>query len=191
MKKLGLLGALFLAAGLAVAQTSRLPEEVCGATLRDLSGSLFLEPLAGADRYRIHFLDVTDPANPEELSTLEVTGVQYFTPAHVEGIRYGRVYRVTVDGQAAGSWTEGDPCILYTPAFPHSRLEESHCGTTLSSLTSQLGVQKVPGASDYQLRIEDENREVVSESPWPARRRGRPLERAMPDRYPVSLTMKS
>ncbi len=153
---------LALAANPACGQAPQIFGEHCGATLQSLNGSLFFEPLAGASQHRIRFQEL-EGGGAGELPPIEVSEVSYFTPAHVDGIRYGRRYRVTIDGKSSGGWTAGASCVLYTPAFPHTRISGALCGSTAPSLATQISADPVPGATDYSFLIEDEEGQTVDE----------------------------
>lgn len=155
-----MVGFLFLQASFVSGQVPVVTPASCGATMRDLSDSILITPVVGVQQYRVRFIDVTNPANPIDLPALTTPGA-YFTPAHVQGIKYDRIYKVFVDANTSDGWAAGGACILYSPAFPHSRIVNTMCGVTLKNLSDQLMVQQVPAASDYEFLIQDSDGTIL------------------------------
>ena len=156
-----LAGILLWPATFIFGQAPTIVSDSCGITLRDLSDSLFIEPVTDAQQYYVRFIDITNSPARTELPALPVIGVRYFSPAAVQKIQYDRIYEVLIDAKTPAGLITGRPCILYTPAFPHSRIANNMCGVTLKLLSDQLIVQQVPAATDYEFLIQDANGTIL------------------------------
>ena len=127
-----------------------LSANLCGTTVTTLSDQIPHTAFPGATDYRYRI-------TTGSTSFVHVRGaaIAHFAFAVVPGIQYNTNYTVEVAAFANGVWSAyGPTCALSTPPQPPTtQLGPTYCGVTVSSLSSWLFSNYVPGSTDYRYEV--------------------------------------
>lgn len=126
----------------------------CGRTLDSLAQIVYIDPVGGASNFEY---ELTDSATSSVLMYQRGTGNLSLKLIWIPGITNGSTYYVRVRAFAGGVWGPyGSTCILRTPASgPTTQVQAQYCGTTVSSLTSLIRVDRLPTSSNYEYELTD------------------------------------
>lgn len=130
--------------------TPQIQGSFCGNTISSLNNYIFSVPVTGASNYEYRISNA-----PLSYTTTLLTGNSgYFKFSNIPSIRYGTTYNVEVRANIGGTWSGyGPSCAITTPAWPSAEIQSSFCGTTLSSINTNIYANNIPGAANYKFLI--------------------------------------
>ena len=128
---------------------TKLIDSQCGVTLASVSTPIWANEIFSATNYRF---EVTG-AN---VNIIETTN-RYFSLSQIPGVAYNTTYAIRVAYKFGGTWRNyGASCNVSTPAtVTTTKLIDSQCGKTLSSMTAQVVANEVYQATDYRFEVTD------------------------------------
>jgi hypothetical protein len=146
--------------------TTKVQDSQCGVTLTSLTTTISANTVANATGYRFK---VVNGATTEVIEVLNSRSFRLTSLAG--GTFYNTIYTISVATKYNGVWGEyGDECAISTPAFPLTKVQDSQCGITLSSLNTTISARSVASATGYRFKIingaSTQIIEAVSGSRW-------------------------
>lgn len=159
----------------------------CDSTLLTINQPVYASLVSGAQMYRFK---VTDVITNQEVTIDRVLRVFNFT--QLPSYAYARTYKIEVSARVANVFQPyGSPCFVTTPS-PTSQIQESQCGTTLTSFNSTLHADQVQYAAGYRfLFIDNEtNEQFIFDRPTRAFRINL-LPRVYQTLYSVQVAVKN
>ena len=138
-----------------VTPTSSLVAASCGATLLNLSSSIFTYPMTSFPElgtiqgYRFR---VTTGAS---VRTYDAASNGFNLLNLPGGATYATTYTVEVSVKSNGFFRAyGPPCTVTTPAIPNSTsVSNPACGSNLANISNSIFCSQVPSASGYRFRV--------------------------------------
>ncbi|OFX37844.1 MAG: hypothetical protein A2X08_06015 [Bacteroidetes bacterium GWA2_32_17] len=131
-----------------VIPTTKLRDAYCGITVANLNAYILCDPVTGADDFQYNFVNTASGYNQTIARGAATTSIYLST---VPGLIYGKTYDVKVKAHVGGNWGNyGAMCQLSTPSIPNTKLRDSYCGISVTSLTGYILCDPVAGATDFQ-----------------------------------------
>lgn len=119
----------------------------CGITLGSIFTDLYANNVSGATSYRFR---VTNGSNVQTV----IKSSRTFKLSQLPNVYYGSVNIIEVDALVEGTWIGyGLSCNVTTPTIPNTNIISSQCGITLSTTSTYLFANEIPGASQYRFRL--------------------------------------
>ena len=138
-----------------VTPSSSLTPASCGATLTNLSNTLYavqLSSTAQSGAIQGYRFRVTNGAT---VRTIDRSVSNFQLSQLPGGATYATTYTVEVSVKSNGFFRAyGAPCTVTTPAVPNATfISNPSCGSTLTNLFNSIFCQQAPGASGYRFRV--------------------------------------
>ncbi|MBS7788255.1 T9SS type A sorting domain-containing protein [Flavobacterium sp. CYK-55] len=126
----------------------------CGATLSNISNSIFCNQVAGASAYRFRVRNgatvvgtYDSPVNRFSLVNLGVSNISFATTYTIDVL-------IKIDGQWRPDTEYGNVCTISTPPTPAlSRVINPSCGATINRKWTSIFAQQVIGAQGYKFVV--------------------------------------
>lgn len=133
---------------------TQLTSTYCGITETNLNQQLYCIAIPGATKYEWR---ITHPASSFSTTYLRNASSEDFNLTWIGGIQYGKTYNFEIRAYVGGVWGSFGPiCTVTTPAtIPNTQLTPAYCGATLAAVSTQIFCNDVPGASNYQWKVEN------------------------------------
>jgi hypothetical protein len=130
----------------------------CGTSLTSLDSRIYCSNVPSATAYRF------EVSAGSSTRTVDVS-TNSFSLSQLSGTTtYGTAYSVRVAAFYNGAWSSSSTsCTVTSPNLPTTRISESVCGTTLSSVWTSLYAGQIPGVAiaAYRFEVTDTNTNTV------------------------------
>lgn len=127
--------------------TQLIPQH-CGSQMNTIDSYITANDVPAATSYK--FKVTANGVDTEFVSTtrqFRLTDIPGFTP------QYGTVYQISAAvGQGGQYYPYGSTCTITTP-YLYTRLISSHCGSTLSSISSYITADAIATATNYKFKV--------------------------------------
>lgn len=138
---------------------THLADGYCGITTQSLRTVIYAKGVSQATGYRFR---INDGAADHVLTRPQ----RYFMINQIPGYTYNTTYTVNIAALINGSWTEyGPACTITTPVVPLTQIVAAQCGSTVSSLASNIRIGSVSRVEGYRLRVTDGQQEQILDRP--------------------------
>jgi hypothetical protein len=127
--------------------TTKIQDSQCGKTLASLTTMVSANSVPGADYYRFK---VVQGASTRTI----VTRTKGFSLTALEdGALLNTTYTISVATQSMGIWSDyGSECTVTTPSGI-TKIQNSQCGQTLASLSTNITADAVAGVTNYRFQV--------------------------------------
>lgn len=118
----------------------------------NMSQYIYCYAVSGATNYRYRF--ICAPQGYNQVFQRNSTATNFLL-SNAAGLQYGRTYTVEVAAFVGSQWSlYGSVCSMTMAAFPSTKLNGTACNSTLSTLNQQIYSVAVPGATNWEYKIE-------------------------------------
>lgn len=137
----------------------------CGSTLSALNSLISANTVTNISGYRFKVV------NGATTETIETTSRWFRLTSLPNGAFYNTTYTISVATKYNGVCGEyGEECMITTPAFPATKVQNSQCGITLASINTLISANAVNAATGYRFKVVNETStetiDAVSGSRW-------------------------
>jgi sugar lactone lactonase YvrE len=127
--------------------TTKIQDSQCGKTLASLTTIVSANSVPGANKYRFKVVNGTTT------KTIETTSKGFSLTALEDGALLNTTYTISVATQSIGIWSDyGTECTVTTPSGI-TKIQNSQCGQTLASLTTNVMADAVAGVTNYRFKV--------------------------------------
>jgi sugar lactone lactonase YvrE len=127
---------------------TQIQDSQCGKTLASLTTNISANAVPGADYYR--FKVVVGNTDPK---TIVTRSKSFNLKSLEEGALLNTTYTISVATQSIGLWSDyGTECTITTPSGL-TKVQNSQCGTTLASLSTNVTADAVAGVTNYRFKV--------------------------------------
>ena len=138
----------------AVPNSTSISSPSCGATLTNISNTIFCNPVTSATGYRFRVSDGTTVVGTYDSNVSRFNLVNI----GIANIEFATTYTIDVVLKFGSTWrpdTEyGSACSITTPATPGtSKIISPSCGSTINALWTTIFAQRVTGAQGYKFVV--------------------------------------
>lgn len=138
---------------------AQLADAYCGITTPNLKTVIYAKGLPQAASYRFRIND----SNTDYILTRTQ---RYFLVSQIPGYTYDTVYTINVAALINGNWTDyGPACTITTPVAPLTQMVAAQCGSTVTSLASNIKINPVSRAQGYRLLVTNGVQEQILDRP--------------------------
>lgn len=131
----------------------------CGSTLTSLYTTIKADNIIGASEYRFEI------SNNGNTSTFDTTSTAVKLEQLTSNVKYGTTYSIRVAAKTFGIFQNyGPTCEISTPAIPSTKVMSYQCGSTLTSLYSNIYADYVVGATGYRFEVKNGDATSIVES---------------------------
>ncbi len=121
----------------------------CGITLDKIGTLVATSSLAGVTGYRFRITNLTDPAGPNAVQTIDRTQ-NWFSLQMLTRYNYGTLYRIEVAVKTTGGFGGfGAPCEVSSPLVPSLTV----CGGSVANHTNPIATTSLPGITQYRFQV--------------------------------------
>jgi len=126
---------------------TKIQDSQCGQTLVNLNTNVSAIGVPGADYYRFKLVQgATTRIIVKKTKGFNLTSLE-------EGFLFNTTYTISVATQSIGLWSDyGTECTVTTPSGL-TKIQNSQCGTTLASLTTNITADAVVGVNNYRFKV--------------------------------------
>jgi hypothetical protein len=127
--------------------TTKIQDSQCGKTLANLTTMVSANSVPGANKYRFKVVNGTTT------KTIETTSRGFSLTALEDGALLNTAYTISVATQSIGLWSDyGTECTVTTPSGI-TKIQNSQCGQTLASLSTNVTADAVAGVTNYRFKV--------------------------------------
>jgi gliding motility-associated-like protein len=139
---------------------TKIGDAYCGKTLPEIDGTIIYidnVPLATAYRIRLTLNGV---------EKIIETPFNNFRLTHFGKVDYGTTYSIDIQVQVGEEWSEyGTACLVTTGIAPPVKINDTQCGTTLTSMDAVIYANRFPSSTSYRYRLSLNGNEQIIVSP--------------------------
>jgi large subunit ribosomal protein L40e len=131
----------------------------CGTTLSALNAVITCDPVNNASNYRFKIVNTTNNSTRYYNSA-----TNSFNLTKLSGTYYDTSYAISVAVSIGKSLKAyGTACTVTTP-YPYSKIQDSQCGQTLSSIRTGIVANGLAGVTNYRFKVVANGEERILES---------------------------